>query len=153
MSMAGAETQHATLVSNVGAGVLLRGPSGSGKSDLALRLLNLGPDWRLVSDDQVALSRNGSVIMGRAPAAISGKLEVRGIGIVDVAVAPETEIRLIVDLVERADVPRMAELDQTSNLLGAAIPSARLHAFDASAPLKVVMLLRLAEVRAALRKN
>ena len=151
--MAGADTLHGTLIANGRAGVLLRGPPGSGKSDLALRLLHLGPHWQLVSDDQVAVSRRGQGVFGQAPATIAGKLEVRGIGIVDVPVQAEAELRLVVDLVPRKDVPRMPELTKNVELLGIAIPVARIHSFEASSPLKVAMLLRLTIDRAALRKN
>ena len=57
---------HATCVALDGAGVLLRGPSGSGKSDLALRLIDGGA--RLVADDQVALSAEAGRLVARAPA-------------------------------------------------------------------------------------
>ena len=151
--MAGGEILHGTLLANGDAGVLLRGPSGSGKSDLALRLLHLGPHWRLVSDDQVTMSRRGQCVFGLAPASIAGKLEVRGIGIVDIPIQVEAEIRLVVDLVPRKDVPRMPDLTKTVELLGTSVPQARLHGFDASSPLKVAMLLRMTLDRAALRKN
>ena len=70
---------HATAVAIDGRAVLLRGPSGSGKSDLALRLIDAGA--RLVADDQSELSRRGDVLMVRAPATIAGLIEVRGLGI------------------------------------------------------------------------
>ena len=64
--------------------VLLRGPSGAGKSDLALRLIEAG--GRLVADDQTRIVRYGEVLIASAPAALAGLLEVRGVGIVKLAV-------------------------------------------------------------------
>ncbi|MFN3869796.1 MAG: HPr kinase/phosphorylase, partial [Hyphomicrobiaceae bacterium] len=79
---------HATAVARHGAAVLLMGPSGSGKSDLALRLLaqTASPslptgDFELVSDDHVLLHRDHDLVIASAPPSIAGKLEVRGIGI------------------------------------------------------------------------
>ena len=136
------EIFYGTLVANGDAGVLLRGASGSGKSDLALRLMGLGGLWRLVSDDQVVLARVGSNLVGRAPAPIAGKLEVRGIGIIEVENSGVAEIRLIVDLAARQYVPRLPEPGESEKLLGVAIPRFKLHGFDASSPLKIALLLR-----------
>src|SRR5690606_18170052 len=72
---------HATCVVIGEIGVILRGPSGSGKSDLALRLVDTG--GLLVADDQVFLSVENGALVARAPPTISGKLEVRGLGIVE----------------------------------------------------------------------
>ena len=140
--MAGPETLHATLVAYGQEGVLLRGPSGSGKSDLALRLMGLGNPWCLVSDDQVTLSTVSGHLVGRPPASIAGRMEVRGIGIVSVEHQTSARIRLIVDLVARKDVPRLPEPDETATLLGHNIPLARLHGLDTSTPLKIALLLR-----------
>jgi HPr Serine kinase C-terminal domain len=71
---------HGTVVAIDGGGVLLRGPSGRGKSDLALRLIDAGA--RLVADDQVLLQRSGMQVLARAPAVLAGLLEIRGVGIV-----------------------------------------------------------------------
>ena len=61
--------------------MLITGPSGSGKSDLALRLLDRG--FTLVSDDQTIVRRDGDRLIASAPPTIAGKLEIRGIGIVE----------------------------------------------------------------------
>ena len=76
-----AETVHASTVAVDGRAVLITGPSGSGKSDLALRLLDRG--FILVSDDQTIVKKDGDRLLASAPPNIAGKLEVRGIGIVD----------------------------------------------------------------------
>ncbi len=132
---------HATLVAAGADGVLLRGPSGSGKSDLALRLLAAPRSWRLVADDQVLVSRIGERVVGTAPTTLAGQLEVRGVGIVAVAHATSADIRLIIDLVPRDQVPRLPE-PAIGDLLGLPIPCFRLHAFEVSAPDKVGLLLQ-----------
>ncbi len=71
---------HASCVVVDGKGVLLLGTSGSGKSDLALRLLDEGA--KLVADDRCALFMRGGKLCARAPEAIAGLLEMRGIGII-----------------------------------------------------------------------
>ena len=75
------ETVHASTVASDGRAVLISGPSGSGKSDLALRLLDRG--FTLVSDDQTIVRRDGDRLVASAPPTIKGKLEIRGIGIVE----------------------------------------------------------------------
>src|SRR5437868_12276411 len=91
-----AETLHASTVAKDGRAVLITGPSGSGKSDLALRLLDRG--FTLVSDDQPIVKRDGDRLIASAPAHIAGKLEIRGIGIVDMQTLPEVPVALIVEL-------------------------------------------------------
>ncbi len=76
-----AETIHASTVATEGRAVVIAGPSGSGKSDLALRLLDRG--FTLVSDDQTTIKREADRLIASAPPNIAGKLEIRGIGIVD----------------------------------------------------------------------
>jgi HPr kinase/phosphorylase len=138
------EIVHATLVARDGAGVLLRGSSGAGKSDLALRLIGSGGGWRLVSDDQVELRavQSGATpggVVGHGPAAIAGKLEARGLGVVELPAIASAPIRLVIDLVPRDAVPRMPEEGETVALLGVAVPLLRLHAFDASTPQKIAL--------------
>lgn len=77
---------HASAVSFLEKGVLLLGRSGSGKSDLALRLIDAGA--RLIADDQVSLRRIGDQLRADAPAKLRGLIELRGIGIMRVANAP-----------------------------------------------------------------
>jgi len=135
------ETIHGTAVGIDGAGVLLRGPSGAGKSDLALRLIDGGA--ALVADDRVVLARDGDAILAFAPASIAGKLEVRGLGIVKLPAAVSARLRLVVDLVAPDAVERLPKAGETV-LLGVALPVLNLAPFEASAPAKVRLALRLA---------
>src|SRR6185503_6471150 len=100
---------HATCVALDGKAVLLRGPSGSGKSDLALRLIDGGA--RLVADDRVDLEREGSRILASAPPAIAGVIEARGLGLLRVGCVGRTPLSLVVDLVPAESVERLPEKD------------------------------------------
>lgn len=131
---------HATCagieIGGASLGVLLTGRSGSGKSDLALRLIDEGA--RLVADDQVLLEAYGGQLFARAPDTIRGRLEVRGIGLVAVPSLEEVEVRLEIVLGE--EVPRMPEPAWASHC-GIDIPRIALDAFEASAPAKVRLAL------------
>lgn len=116
------------------AAVFIRGASGSGKSDLAFRLLSSGAT--LISDDQVALEKRQNRIFAGAVDAIRGLIEVRGIGLLRYPVADPAAVKLVIDLVARDSVPRLPEWTEM-DILGVALPLFRLHAFDASAPCKL----------------
>jgi serine kinase of HPr protein (carbohydrate metabolism regulator) len=130
---------HGTSVALDGGGVLLRGPSGSGKSDLALRLIDQGA--RLVADDQTELAADGDGVGMSAPAAIAGQIEVRGLGIVVVPAVAAAALRLVVDLVPADAVERLPER-RSCTLLGRAFPLLALAAFEASAPAKLRLALQ-----------
>ena len=116
-------------------GLLLRGPSGVGKSDLALRMIEAG--GRLVADDQCVLERRGDAILVSAPETIAGKIEARGVGILSMASAlPRAPLLLVVDLVEEGAAERMPEPAHCT-LLGLELPRLSLNAFDVSAPAKL----------------
>ena len=114
---------HATTVAFEGKGVLILGAAGSGKSGLALQLMALG--CQLVADDQTELTRQGDNIWARAPEAIKGLIEARGIGILQ-ALATEAPVVVAIDLdqVEAGRLPLFHEL----NLLGQMLPC--LHKVD-----------------------
>ena len=134
------QTVHATAVALAGKAVLLRGAPGSGKSDLALRLMEEGAE--LVADDQTCLSRRGAELWAAAPATLKDLIEVRGIGIVRVPALAEAPVALLVDLVPAPDVERCPEPERET-LLGIALPRLRLHAPEASAPAKLRLAMRL----------
>lgn len=130
------DTIHATCVAIDGRGILLSGPSGSGKSDLALRLIDRGAV--LVSDDYTVCCADGSVVVASPPATIAGRIEVRGIGIVEMGHLPQVTVALLIHL--DGTVERMPD-PATRLVAGTAIPLLRLAAFEASAPLKVALAL------------
>jgi HPr kinase/phosphorylase len=125
---------HATSVAIDNSAVLLRGPSGSGKSDLALRLIDAGS--RLVADDQSELWRDGDAVMVRSPATIAGLIEVRGLGILRIGSLPIARLAMIVDLVAPQHVERLPE-PCSETIFGIGIPLVALAPFEASAPAKV----------------
>jgi HPr kinase/phosphorylase len=146
------ELVHGTCVALGRTAALLRGPSGSGKSDLALRFLFLarrGPAALeppiLVADDQVLLSRHNGRLIAEPPAPTRGKIEVRGIGIVEVKYLPEADLALIVDLVQAHEIERLPAADGTAYLLGAHVPSIQLFPWEASAPIKLAIALARAK--------
>jgi len=118
--------------------VLLRGPSGSGKSSLLLRLVEAG--WRLVSDDQTRLARQGARLIASAPPELAGLLEAHGLGLVRVPALDAAELRLVVDLVGPAEVERLPELRQC-RLLDRSLPSLALAADDPAAVAKLRLAL------------
>ncbi|MDE1148918.1 MAG: HPr kinase/phosphatase C-terminal domain-containing protein [Azospirillaceae bacterium] len=123
---------HATCVSVSGAGLLLRGPSGSGKSDLALRLIDAGA--RLVADDQVMLQSADGVLTAMAPQRLAGLIEVRGLGILPAPAVDSAPLRLVVDLMaDPASVPRLPE-PAAVVLEGVTLPRVALWSFAPSAP-------------------
>jgi serine kinase of HPr protein (carbohydrate metabolism regulator) len=121
-----------------GRAVLLRGASGSGKSDLALRLIDAGA--KLVADDQSELRRVGDLLVVRAPSAIAGLIEVRGVGIVRLDAVKEAPVALIADLVPAAEIERLPGR-RTESLLGVALPVVALAPFEASAAAKLRLAL------------
>jgi serine kinase of HPr protein (carbohydrate metabolism regulator) len=135
---------QATVVELDGIGVLLRGPSGSGKSDLALRLIDGGA--RLVADDGVELARDGDRLIARfpkaAPDSLRGRMEVRGLGILPAPSLARTVVGLVVDLVPADAVERLPEPAETG-WLGIRVPVVALAAFEASAAAKVRLAARL----------
>ena len=147
--MSGApEVVHATCVALGRRAALLRGPSGSGKSDLALRFLFLarrGPAAleppALVADDQVVLRRDGDRVLASAVSTIAGQMEVRGIGIVGAKAVAEAEVCLVVDLVEPGAMERMPARDVKARVAGVDLPLLRLAPFEASAPIKLALAL------------
>ena len=133
---------HATCVRLGAAGVLLLGPSASGKSDLGLRLIDGGAT--LVADDQVLVEAASGTLLARAPPNLPGKIEVRGIGLIHVPVAPRVLLALAVDLDPAALGERLPRPERWQ-CEGLAIPLVRMDAFAASAAAKV----RLAAAQAA----
>jgi len=129
---------HGTTVALNGSGVLLRGPSGSGKSDLALRLIDGGA--RLVSDDQTEFTREALGLVARSPRTIAGQIEVRGVGILRVPTVPSAPLRLVVELVAPDRVERLPE-SRFTEYLQCRIPLLALAPFEASTAAKIRLAL------------
>ncbi|MCE0505737.1 serine kinase [Roseivivax sp. GX 12232] len=91
-----AQVVHGSAVAFDGRACLILGPSGSGKSALALELLALGAG--LIADDRVILRRDGHALRAEAPAAIAGLIEARGVGLLNAPAAPPAALALVVDL-------------------------------------------------------
>jgi len=125
-------TIHATAVAISGAGLLIRGKSGSGKSDLALRLIDRGAI--LISDDQVNIRRKDQNLLLSPPASLAGKLEVRSLGIWERDHVSGIDLKLIIDLAEQPD--RFPMDNQVVILLGIKVPSCTLNAMETSAAIK-----------------
>ncbi|GAA4759136.1 HPr kinase/phosphatase C-terminal domain-containing protein [Sphingomonas daechungensis] len=131
------ETVHASTVALEGRAVLISGPSGSGKSDLALRLLDRG--FMLVSDDQTIVRRDGEHLLASAPPTIKGKLEIRGIGIVDMETIGDVPIALYVELT--SEIMRLPDDRRERPVLGVNVPLVSVDAQTASAASKVALAL------------
>jgi serine kinase of HPr protein (carbohydrate metabolism regulator) len=133
------ERVHASAVAIGGRAVLIGGLPGMGKSDLALRLIDRGAI--LISDDYCDVRRTDGRARVSAPATILGKIEMRGVGIVEMPTVQEVPVALFVDLDQAPE--RMPEPGETRSLAGVAVPVLRLAGLEASAPLKIEAALRL----------
>lgn len=144
MAEATSRMQHATAIAFGSRGVLLLGKPGSGKSSLALQLIDsagygLGSEplrAQLVADDQVRITRQADRLVASVPPALRGKLEVRGIGILDLPSVAEVELSLAVILATPVATERLPE-PQTLELLGLAIPAIGLDASLPAAPARL----------------
>jgi serine kinase of HPr protein (carbohydrate metabolism regulator) len=132
------ETVHATSVAIDGRAVLLFGASGMGKSDLALRLIDRGAT--LISDDYTVVTSGDSGLQASAPATIVGKMEVRGIGVVDMPNIGHAPVALLVDLTQ--DVQRLPPDPTCRAIAGFDVPVVSIAPFEASAPIKVELALK-----------
>ena len=130
---------HGTAVAIRGNGVLLTGPTGSGKSDMAFRLMALGTP--LVADDQIILWASGGQLFGRSPDTTAGLMEVRGVGIEAMPYVRYARICLQVELLKAKAVKRMPDQSETE-IDGVQIQYLRLPSFDPSTPLKVKAALK-----------
>ena len=129
---------HATCVQLDGVGVVLLGPSGSGKSDLALRLIDAGA--LLVADDQLEVEVGPAGPVGRPAERLAGLLEVRGLGILRLPYCAATSLGLVVELEVAGSTPRLPE-PSTYPILGTELRRLRLDPRQASAAAKIRLAL------------
>lgn len=137
---------HASCVELDGVGVLLLGSPGSGKSDLALRLIDAGA--RLVADDRVVLETLEGRLIAQAPPALAGLIEVRGLGIQRLAFVDAVAVGLVAELVPLEDIERLPERPETT-VAGVTLPLVKLWAFEAAAAAKIRLAARTLAARAS----
>jgi len=138
---------HGTAIALDGRAALICGPSGSGKSDLALRCLTQAPnplikgEVRLVADDYTAVAVKDGAVYLSAPKTIRDKLEVRGVGIVNIPAIDEARLVLIAELVGADQIERLPDPIPQRNIAGVTVPVLQLAAFEASTPSKLLLAL------------
>lgn len=128
------EEKHASSVAIEDAGILILGPSGSGKSDLALRLIDSGAT--LISDDRTICRKIKNDIFLYCQKSICGKIEVRGMGIFTVPFIDFVKLKLVVMMTEK-NVPRLPELSTHYQILGESLPKIDISKKDISAKAKI----------------
>ena len=132
------ETLHASSVAIGGRAVLIVGKSGEGKSDLALRLIDRGAT--LIADDRTICRRETGALLACAPPTIAGKIEVRGIGILDMPHADRVPVALVIAILD--EPPRLPDEQRYRCVAGIDVPVLALAALEPSAPIKVELALR-----------
>jgi HPr kinase/phosphorylase len=143
---------HGTAIAIGNAAALIRGKSGSGKSDLALRCVCMPqslvlPDAaKLVADDQVIVTRTAGGVYLSSPPSINGSIEVRGVGIVAVPAISKARLVLVADLTDPSQVDRMPEQDFCL-IEGIRFACTKIAPFEASAALKLMLCLQHAALQ------
>ena len=143
-------TLHATCIALQGRAALIRGPSGSGKSDLALRCLAVtrlpgeqeGCRAELVCDDRTVVRAHDGRLMASPHPALAGLIEVRGLGVLSCANAASANVVLLVDLVEATAIDRFPDPLPRETIEGFSLPVLKLAPFENSAAIKLLMALR-----------
>lgn len=138
---------HGTAIACGERAALIRGPSGSGKSDLALRCLFLPLQKplkyaiELIADDQVQLTHQKESLYASAPGILKGRLEIRGLGIVDVPSKSTSRVCLLVQLSREDNRDRLPDPWPYETLLGCRLPVYEINPFETSAPHKLALAL------------
>ncbi|MEZ5759023.1 MAG: HPr kinase/phosphatase C-terminal domain-containing protein [Emcibacteraceae bacterium] len=131
---------HASCVEFEGKGILIFGPSGSGKSDLALRLIDAGA--KLVSDDYVKVDGDDGFLYAHPAPNIAGLIEVRGVGLIKLGYVKSSRLGLALELTPEKEIerlPKAAFFEQD----GCKIPLYKIDAFSGSAIAKIRLMLKL----------
>jgi len=138
------EVRHAGLIAlrqdGFWRGALIEGPSGAGKSDLALRALETG--FRLVADDRVVAFVAGGRLYGKAPEALAGLIEARGVGVVAESALPFCEIGIVVRCVATPEAVERLPDAQPTTILGLSVPVFDLWPREPSAPSKIRRMMQ-----------
>jgi serine kinase of HPr protein (carbohydrate metabolism regulator) len=132
------ETLHVSSVAIDGRAVLIEGESGAGKSDLALRLIDRGAT--LISDDYTLLQRAGGELIASPPDTIAGKIEVRGLGLIETAYVEKVPVALLIRLTDAPE--RLPLADDVRRIAGLDVREVAVDSRTASAPIKVELALR-----------
>ena len=132
------ETVQGACVAIGGRAVLIEGRSGEGKSDLALRLIDRGAT--LVADGQVICQRSDRALLASPPAHLAGRIEVRGLGIVEMPSVERVPVDLLIVILDAP--PRFPEDARTRRIAGIDVPVLALAALEPSAPIKVELALK-----------
>lgn len=135
-----ADTLHACCVVVGEAGVLIRGPSGTGKSRLARQLIQAAgqdgvPFARLVGDDRIRLEKRHGRLIARSVPAIAGRIEARGLGILSVPYEAAAVVRLVVDGLAEAPERLPGESGTRAEVCGLVLPRIAHRLDDGLAPL------------------
>ena len=131
---------HASAVALPDGAVLLTGVAGCGKSSLLAQLITFY-GGQLIADDRVEMAVDHHQLIASAPLALNGLMELRGLGITRRPAIAAQKIDLVVDLVAREQVPRVAE-PAYFELQGIKIPQLNLHAFDMATPIIICEALK-----------
>ena len=134
------ENVQAACVAIDGRAVLIEGRSGEGKSDLALRLIDRGAV--LVGDDQIVCQRYDGSLLASPPAHAAGRIEVRGVGVIEMPHADRVPVDLLIVILDAP--PRFPEDVRTRRIAGVDVPVLALAALEPSAPIKVELALKRA---------
>lgn len=126
---------HASCVALNGQGILLAGAPGSGKSAMALQLIQAGAE--LVADDQTVLSLHEGLLTAAPPPTTAGLMEVRYVGLLHLPFRPAVPVVLFVDLVaEPSELERLPEPDRLF-LLDQPVRRLRLPSYESATPAKI----------------
>ena len=137
--MSASEIRHGGLIAlrqdGLWRGALVEGGSGAGKSDLALRALDAG--FRLVADDRVVVFQAGGRLYGKPHESLAGLIEVRGLGVVDVAAVPFCEVALVIRCVEGPEAVERLPDSRRVTITGVSVPAFDLWPREPAAPAKI----------------
>lgn len=131
---------HAGCISYKNKGILILGDSGTGKSDLALRMI-MDKGAKLVSDDRTDIENIDGRLFASAPQNLAGLMEVRGVGILNFPFKKKMQIDLLVQLVKNPqEIERLPE-KENSTLENVILPQIKLYAFESSVLNKLILAL------------